>query len=56
MRTVADTVEAILGAVYLDSGMAGVKNVMDALGLEPRDASPEREASGRDESEVVVID
>ena len=32
-KTVADTVEAILGAVYLDSGLKKVKEVMDALDL-----------------------
>ena len=31
-KTVADTVEAILGAVFLDSGLK-VKDVMDTLGL-----------------------
>lgn len=51
LRAVADTVEAILGAVYLDSGMLEVKGVMDALGLVAR----EREL-GRDGPEVIVID
>ena len=32
-KTVADTVEAILGAVFLDSGLKKVKDVMDTLGL-----------------------
>ena len=32
-KTVADTVEAILGAVYLDSGLKKVKEVMDTLDL-----------------------
>lgn len=32
-KTVADTVEAILGAVYLDSGFKKVKEVMDRLDL-----------------------
>ena len=32
-KTVADTMEAILGAVYLDSGLKKVKEVMDALDL-----------------------
>ena len=32
-KTVADTVEAILGAVYLDSGLKKVKTVMDTLDL-----------------------
>ena len=32
-KTIADTVEAILGAVYLDSGLKKVKDVMDTLDL-----------------------
>ncbi len=32
-KTVADTVEAILGAIYLDSGLKKVKDVMDSLDL-----------------------
>ena len=32
-KAVADTVEAILGAVYLDSGFKKVKEVMDTLDL-----------------------
>ena len=32
-KTVADTVEAILGAVFLDSGLKKVKEVMDTLDL-----------------------
>jgi len=31
----ADTVEAILGAVYLDSGIPSVKRVINTLGLGP---------------------
>ena len=42
-KTVADTVEAILGAIYLDSDIEKVKNVMDALDLIPKDARKERE-------------
>ena len=34
--TVATTVEAILGAVYLDSNMSSVAQVMQSLGLIPR--------------------
>lgn len=34
--TVASTVEAIIGAVYLDSNMKGVSDVMQNLGLMPR--------------------
>lgn len=45
LRPVADTVKAILGAIYLDSGLDQVKDVMDGLGL----------VSG-EEPEVVVID
>lgn len=33
--TMADTVEAILGAVYLDGGIDPVKWVMNTLGLGP---------------------
>lgn len=51
LRPVADTVEAILGVVYLDSGMLEVKDVMKALGLVARECE-----LGRDGSEVVVID
>lgn len=47
-RAIADTVKAILGAVYLDSGLVEVKDVMDALGLVTEEA--------RDEPEVIVID
>ena len=32
-KTIADSVEAILGAVFLDSGLKKVKDVMDTLGL-----------------------
>ncbi len=32
-KTIADTVEAILGAVFLDSGLKKVKDVMDTLDL-----------------------
>lgn len=32
-KTVADTVEAILGGTYLDSGLKKVKEVMDTLDL-----------------------
>ena len=53
VRSVADTVEAILGAIYLDSGLEDVKDVMDALGLVPR----ERMAAAKEEEpEVIVID
>ena len=34
--TMAGTVEAVFGAVYLDSGMESVTNVMRALGLMPK--------------------
>lgn len=37
LRSVSDAVEAILGAVYLDSGLEQVKDVRDALGLMPRE-------------------
>lgn len=58
-RAVADTVKAILGAVYLDSGIPQVKDVMDALGLVSgehvsKEHPPEREASpARDDMEVL---
>lgn len=32
-KAIADTVEAILGAVFLDSGLKKVKDVMDILDL-----------------------
>lgn len=48
LRPVADTVEAILGAIFLDSGLEEVKDVMDALGLVPRERV--------EEGEVVVLD
>ncbi|CAD6592085.1 MAG: hypothetical protein ASARMPRED_005972 [Alectoria sarmentosa] len=44
LRPVGDTVKAILGAIYLDSGLDQVKDVMDALALVSR------------EREVIVID
>jgi len=44
-KKVADTIEAILGAIYLDSGssMAKCKDVMDALELFPQKQRLERE-------------
>ncbi len=48
-RSVADTVEAILGAIYVDSGLQEVKDVMDALGLVQGEGE-------REVVEVVVID
>ena len=51
MRSVADTVKAILGAAYLDSGLVGVKDVMDSLGLAPSERLKEMEVP-----EVIVID
>ncbi|OBT74343.1 hypothetical protein VF21_06888 [Pseudogymnoascus sp. 05NY08] len=41
-RTVSDTLEAILGAVYLDSGsdLGAVRLVMANLGLWPEDSQP----------------
>ena len=42
-KTIADTVEAILGAIYLDSNFAKVKDVMDALDLVPKDVRLERQ-------------
>lgn len=53
LRPVADTVEAILGAIYLDSGLVEVRDVMDALGLVPRARSM---AGEEEEPEVIVID
>ena len=38
-KTMADTVEAILGALYLDGGIDHVRQVMQTLGLVPRDLS-----------------
>ena len=43
LRAVASTVEAILGAVYLDSGLLEVKGVMDALGLVAGERGLERD-------------
>lgn len=57
LRPVADTVKAILGAIYLDSGLDQVKDVMDALGLVSRERLPAREGlPAREEPEVIVID
>lgn len=42
-RIVADTVEAILGATYLESGKDKAKDVMDSLGLLPRERLLERQ-------------
>ena len=50
-KTVADTVEAIQGTVYLDSGLKKVKVVMDALDLVSKARRLERIL----ESEVLVI-
>jgi len=36
-KVIADTIEAILGAIYLDSGKEKAKDVIDALGLLPRE-------------------
>ncbi|KAL6717660.1 hypothetical protein ACLMJK_005575 [Lecanora helva] len=54
-KSVADTVEAILGATYLDTGsnLAKCKEVMDALDLLPREQRLEREL---DIEGVVMID
>ena len=41
-KTVADTVEAILGAVHLDSGLKKVKEVMDTLDLVSKASRLER--------------
>ena len=42
-KAIADTVEAILGAIYLDSDFAQVKKVMDALDLNTEDVRLERQ-------------
>lgn len=42
-KAIADTVEAILGAIYLDSGMDKAKVVVDALDLLTHDRRAERE-------------
>lgn len=42
-KAVADTVEAILGAIYLDSDMTKAKNVVEALDLLPDERRIERE-------------
>ena len=47
----SDSVEAILGAIYLDSGMEQVKDVMDALGLVTREIVRDSEVE-----EVIVVD
>ena len=51
LRAMSDSVEAILGAIYLDSGMEQVKDVMDALGLVTREI-----VSDGGVEEVVVVD
>ncbi|KAL9103134.1 MAG: hypothetical protein Q9163_001778 [Psora crenata] len=67
--TMAGTVEAIFGAVYLDSGMSSVTHVMRTLGLMPRlvrkivrDGAADPfvkkkggERSGHDDDNVVVV-
>lgn len=55
LRPVADTFQAILGAIYLDSGLEEVEDVMDALGLVPRERAVVVPAI-RGEPEVIVID
>ena len=40
-KTLADTVEAIIGAAWLDAGLEGAREVFDTLGLRPD--SPETE-------------
>ncbi|KAL2040772.1 hypothetical protein N7G274_006230 [Stereocaulon virgatum] len=42
-KAIADTVEAILGAIYLDSDFAQLKKVMDALDLNTEDVRLERQ-------------
>lgn len=42
-KKMADTIEAILGAIYLDSGREKAKDVMDALGLLPKEQLLERQ-------------
>ena len=42
-KAIADTVEAILGAIYLDSDFAQVKKVIDALDLNTEDVRLERQ-------------
>lgn len=42
-KAVADTVEAILGAIYLDGSMANAKNVVEALDLLTPERRIERE-------------
>ena len=50
-KTIADTVEAILGGIDLDSNFAKVKYVMDALDLVLKDVKLERQF----EMEVLVM-
>lgn len=38
-KTIADAVEAIIGAAWLDGGLAAAKQVFDALGLSPGGAA-----------------
>lgn len=51
-KGVADTVEAILGAIFLDSGKDKAKDAMDALGLLPKELLLERQL--RTEGLVIV--
>ena len=41
-KNIATTVEAIMGAAYLDSGMQGVKDLINTLGLKTREQTPDR--------------
>ena len=43
-RTMAATMEAILGAVYFDEGMPAAKRVMETMGLVPREWMQQSEA------------
>ena len=52
LRPVADSVKALLAAVYLDATIENVKDVMLAMGLVPR----ARPMAGVERPDVIVLD
>lgn len=51
-KTIADAVEAIIGAAYLDGGLAAARKVFDALGLEANAADALWSANPKGELQV----